>query len=81
MSKRNAKEVGGWVYALSNDEIPGILKIGMTEGSPQKRASEVSTGTVPQIKFMRWSVFSSRVALRKKLGGWSAAQFYGVICE
>ncbi|MFT2798821.1 GIY-YIG nuclease family protein [Serratia sp. N21D137] len=37
--------LGGWVYVLSNEAMPGIYKIGMTTSTPEIRAREVSQGT------------------------------------
>ena len=33
----------GYVYCFANDSMPGILKIGMTERSPEERLSEANT--------------------------------------
>ena len=27
----------GWVYCISNESMPGLLKIGMTDRTPQQR--------------------------------------------
>jgi hypothetical protein len=35
----------GFVYALGNKAMPGIFKVGMTSGSPHKRAKELSSAT------------------------------------
>lgn len=52
--------VTGWVYILSNPYMPGILKIGMTTTSPEKRAKELSSGTnVPAAFVIESSFFSS----------------------
>ena len=32
----------GYVYALSNESMPGIFKIGMTERSPEERLLEAN---------------------------------------
>lgn len=37
--------IGGWVYILSNECMPGIYKIGMTTHEPENRAKEISQGT------------------------------------
>ena len=37
--------VGGWVYVLGNECMPGIYKIGMTTNDPNIRAKEISQGT------------------------------------
>lgn len=34
-----------WVYVLSNESIPGLLKIGSTQKSPEERAKQISRGT------------------------------------
>lgn len=35
----------GHVYILINANMPGLLKIGMTERTPEERARELSAGT------------------------------------
>ena len=37
----------GYIYVLSNDDMPGLLKIGMTERSPEERAKQLFTTGVP----------------------------------
>lgn len=37
----------GWVYCLSNPSMPDLVKIGMTERTPEERAKELSTTGVP----------------------------------
>lgn len=34
-----------WVYIMSNDSMPGLLKIGMTTTSPQQRNRELGSAT------------------------------------
>ena len=34
-----------WVYVLSNPTMPGYLKIGFTDGTPEKRAQQLSRST------------------------------------
>jgi hypothetical protein len=43
--------LGGWVYILSNDCMPGIYKVGMTTNSPSARAKELSSSTGVPIPF------------------------------
>jgi len=37
----------GYIYALSNEDMPGLLKIGMTERRPEERAKQLFTTGVP----------------------------------
>ena len=53
---RNEKLLGGWVYALSNETYPGLLKIGMTTISPEERAKSLCTSGVPTPFKVEWSV-------------------------
>jgi hypothetical protein len=41
----------GFVYVLRNQAMPGIYKVGMTEGSPTKRANDLSSSTSVPIAF------------------------------
>ena len=36
---------GGWVYVLVNPSMPGVVKVGMTTGTPERRARELSAAT------------------------------------
>jgi T5orf172 domain len=50
-------DVWGWIYCLSNPVMPGILKIGMTERTPEERVKELFTTGVPcafKIEFAVW---------------------------
>ena len=35
----------GYVYAMNNEAMPGLIKIGMTTDSPEERAKELSSAT------------------------------------
>jgi hypothetical protein len=37
----------GYVYALTNDHMPGLVKIGRTTGDPERRASQLYQTGVP----------------------------------
>ncbi|MDC0319414.1 GIY-YIG nuclease family protein [Verrucomicrobia bacterium] len=37
----------GFVYILTNDSFPGLIKVGMTDGDPKERARKLSTTSVP----------------------------------
>ena len=37
----------GWVYVFTNEAMPGLVKIGYTSKSPEKRAAELDTTGVP----------------------------------
>lgn len=41
----------GFVYVLSNECMPGIYKIGMTDRSPRQRAAELSSATAVPCDF------------------------------
>lgn len=46
-----------WVYIMSNDSMPGLLKIGMTTTSPQQRNEELGSATgVPTPFTLEYSV-------------------------
>lgn len=49
--------VEGFVYVLTNDAFPGLVKIGMTTHDPRKRAGELYTTGVPfpfDVAFCIW---------------------------
>lgn len=53
--------MAGWVYILSNPEMPELLKIGFTERDPLSRAKEISQDTgVPSEFIVDYQVYSSR---------------------
>lgn len=54
--KHNEKLLGGWVYALSNESFPDLLKIGLTTISPEDRAKQLSSSGVPTPFKVEWSV-------------------------
>ena len=41
-------EVHGWVYAIVNEAMPGLVKVGYSLQDPQLRAVELSTTGVPR---------------------------------
>lgn len=43
-SSRNG-DYNSWVYILSNPSLPGMLKIGYTNLTPDKRANQISSST------------------------------------
>lgn len=52
--------MAGWVYILSNPEMPELLKIGFTERDPSSRAKEISQDTgVPSEFIVDYQVYSS----------------------
>ena len=58
----------GWVYCLSNPSMPGLLKIGMTLQTPEKRAKGLfSTGVAEAfvIEFAKKVKFPSHALILK----------------
>jgi hypothetical protein len=39
------EETEGYVYVMTNEAMPGLVKIGMTCGDPESRAQELSSAT------------------------------------
>ncbi|MDR6587403.1 GIY-YIG nuclease family protein [Agrobacterium tumefaciens] len=63
-------KVKGHVYVLSNKSMPGVLKIGFTNGDPAKRAAELSGVTgVPTSFRVEWSlpVLGSARAIEQRI--------------
>lgn len=54
--EHNEKLLGGWVYALSNESFPDLLKIGLTTISPEDRAKQLNSSGVPTPFKVEWSV-------------------------
>lgn len=52
----------GHVYILTNEAMPGLVKIGRTSGDPQVRASQLSTTGVPFPFEVEHAVFSPNAA-------------------
>lgn len=48
----------GHVYILTNEAMPGLLKIGMTTGSPELRAAQLSSTGVPYPFILQFYVSS-----------------------
>jgi len=60
----------GFIYVLSHDAMPGILKIGFTTGPVEKRAAEIARGTgVPgPFKFeKKFPVYANLREVEKKV--------------
>ncbi len=50
------KDYDSWVYVLSNPSIPGQLKIGFTDFTPERRAKQLSNSTgVPTPFQVEWA--------------------------
>jgi hypothetical protein len=49
----------GFVYVVGNDSMPGIFKIGMTNGAPQERLEQLSSSTSVPTPF--WMAFYAQV--------------------
>lgn len=48
---KDVKEIPGHIYVLSNPAMPGLLKIGYTEGTAEIRATELSAPTAVPLPF------------------------------
>lgn len=46
-----------WVYILQNEAMPGLLKIGYSDSSPERRVKEISRGTGVPVEFSLAWVF------------------------
>jgi len=46
-SKTEVSKITGYIYCFSNPSMPNILKIGMTERTPEERVKELFTTGVP----------------------------------
>ena len=51
--------MNGYIYALSNESFPGMLKIGMTRKAPVERAAELSSTGVPTPFRVEFSIIVS----------------------
>ena len=50
------KEGKDWVYILSNQSMPGLLKIGYTKYDPEVRSKQISRGTGIPLEFkVEWA--------------------------
>jgi len=45
----------GWVYVVSNESMPGIVKIGRTSKTPSKRMDSLFSSSVPTPFVLEWS--------------------------
>jgi hypothetical protein len=59
-SRKRKNEIKGegkeWVYVLSNETMPGVLKIGYTKNHPEERAKQLSNSTGVAIPFkVEWA--------------------------
>lgn len=46
----------GWVYVIVNQSMPGLVKVGYTDRSPTKRASELAGTGMPTAYSVAYSV-------------------------
>ena len=63
----NYEPVRGYVYVLSNDQMPGLVKIGFTLRSIDERIAELNSGTAVPAPFVIEGVFPSRDPERDEL--------------
>ena len=70
----------GWIYALENERMPNVLKIGFTKNTVQERVAELSSHTGVPLPF--FCVFLCRVrnpaaverSVHQKLAGYNAGK-------
>lgn len=69
VDKSNTKKgSSGWIYILTNQSMPGLVKIGRTSRSPYERMSELSSATgVPTDFQLVHAVYVSRHQVVEKL--------------
>lgn len=62
----------GFVYILQNEYMPGLIKIGCTERSPQQRAEELSkhTGVPAPFKVLCFAEFDSFQQVEHQMHEW-----------
>jgi hypothetical protein len=56
-----------WLYVLSNPTMPGYVKIGFTDGTPEKRADQLSKSTGVPLPFkVEWAFHCYNAELLEK---------------
>ena len=63
----NYEPVRGYVYVLSNGQMPGLVKIGFTLRSVDDRIAELNSGTAVPAPFIIEGIFPSRDPERDEL--------------
>lgn len=51
--------MSGWVYILSNESMPGLLKVGFTKNLPESRAQELYQTGLPYPFVVEYKVYTS----------------------
>ncbi|WP_369409347.1 GIY-YIG nuclease family protein [Deinococcus arboris] len=57
-----AATVSGYVYVLSNESLPGVMKVGMTSRDPFTRAAELTTTGLPMPFRVEFCLMTERPA-------------------
>lgn len=57
----------GWLYVLSNDDMPGLVKIGQSAMDPHMRAAELQTTGVPSPFIIEYKALYDDFALLERL--------------
>lgn len=60
----------GYVYVLSNESMPGLLKIGCTKNDPMSRAVQLHTTGVPTPFKLEFALFSEDAQESEKMAHW-----------
>jgi T5orf172 domain/Domain of unknown function (DUF4268) len=68
MANRSPPGKGGFVYIMTNQTMPGLVKIGSTKLSPEERARQLSTTGVPKpFKVIAFQRFEDELRAEREL--------------
>jgi hypothetical protein len=64
----------GWVYVISNESMPGVVKVGYSFKDPKERADEPANTGAPTPYLVDYALFVEDPYARARTGGASAAR-------